>query len=527
MTTRRADLGCCDDRLALGGDGPVIVLDGRNDREKLNELLADGEQTHLDYKETLDLAQGKDKLHIVKDLVSLSNRPGGGYLVIGADDTGTPVVPIGTLDRQKFDGANLGQLVRGYIDGQIHLNSQVYELDGNEVIVIQVGGHSDGLPVPLSKIGQYHDAIRGKDVVVFREGEVVLREGPANVTLAHRHWQELLAEHDRQIKASAMEDSQALIAEVVKQFGQGGSGPTTPPLALGMSAESYADAVLLTFESGSTIRTKRFLEQARQSATSPATDPETVSEALDRIAELACLAILYEREQEAQAAINKLYDIYLQRHQGGTTATSLTDILARVYAIGSLAVRLRRWAVVNHIVQKPVRSHSNSSYVFASWLRHGQVEGSRQGVFPERGLLISMARNLMSTHPGLRPDVPDEAVTAAEDLDHDDNLLNSLCQFDLAYCLITSAEGDGQARGYPTCAAFHQTRADPLFEIIASEPMVRSELFPESSNAQVAAAMVQVAAMASKESWNFGSFWSGLPSAAENFVARYGAADGS
>jgi len=507
----------------------VIVLDGRNDREKLNELLADGEQTHLDYKETLDLAQSKDKLHIVKDLVSLSNRPCGGYLVIGADDNGTPVVPTGTLDKQKFDGANLGQLVRGYIDGQIHLNSQVYEVDGNEVIVILVGGHSDGLPVPMSKIGQYHDASKGKDVVVFREGEVVLREGAANVTLGHRHWQDLLVEHDRQIKASAMEDSQALIAEVVKQFGRGGSGPSTPPLILGMSAESFADAVLLTFESGSTIRTKRFLEQARQSATSPATDPETVTEALDRIAELACLAILYEREQEAQAAIDKLYDIYLQRHQGGTTATSLTDILGRVYAIGSLAVRLRRWGVVNHIVQKPVRSHVNSSYVFASWLRHGQVEGSRQGVFLQGngGLLISMARNLVSTHPGLRPDVPDEAVTAAENLDHDDNLLNSLCQFDLAYCLITSAEGDGQARGYPTCAAFHQTRADPLFEIIAREPAVRSELFPESSDEQVAAAMVQVTSMASNESWNFGSFWSGLPPAAENFVAHYGAGEGS
>jgi hypothetical protein len=40
----------------------MIVLDGRNDREKLDELLAAGEQTHLDYKAVLDLSQAKDKL---------------------------------------------------------------------------------------------------------------------------------------------------------------------------------------------------------------------------------------------------------------------------------------------------------------------------------------------------------------------------------------------------------------------------------------------------------------------------------
>jgi 5S rRNA maturation endonuclease (ribonuclease M5) len=40
----------------------MIVLEGRNDRERLDELLAAGEQTHLDYKAVLDLSQAKDKL---------------------------------------------------------------------------------------------------------------------------------------------------------------------------------------------------------------------------------------------------------------------------------------------------------------------------------------------------------------------------------------------------------------------------------------------------------------------------------
>ncbi|GAA1753996.1 hypothetical protein GCM10009810_12290 [Nostocoides vanveenii] len=506
------------------GEG-VIVLDGRNDREKLNELLRAGEGTHLDYKETIDLTTNADKLKIVKDIVSLSNRPGGGYLVIGVDDQGSPVAAAGTFDRKGLDGANLGQLVRGYVDTQIHVNSQAFDLEGaREVVVVQISGHADGLPVPMSKIGQYESSA-GRMVTVFREGEIILREGPANVPLAHRHWADLLAERERQTKAAAMEDSQALIAEVVRQFRDaGGVGRNSPPLTLGMSPESFAESVLAGFESGGSAHIRRFLEQARQIAISPVSDPEAAIEAEDRIAELASLAIVSGQDDECRIATDMLYEIYLHRVNIQAPAGSLAELLARAYAIGSLAIRLKRWSVVNHLVRKPIRLHSGSC-VYASWLRHGQVEARRANIFPadNGGMLVSMARNLMATHPGLRPDVPDVAVVPAENLDHDDALLNSLCQFDLAYCLIVATEGEGKKAGYPTCAAFHQTRSAPLMEIIALDTNVRAELFPESSDEQIAQAMVDVTTRAERESWNYGSHWAGLPYAAELFAQTHGA----
>ena len=56
----------------------MIVVDGRADREKLVELMRQGEQTELEFKSTLDLKdrQKPDRLNFVKDVVALSNLPG-------------------------------------------------------------------------------------------------------------------------------------------------------------------------------------------------------------------------------------------------------------------------------------------------------------------------------------------------------------------------------------------------------------------------------------------------------------------
>ena len=86
----------------------VIVVDGRADREKLVELMRQGEQTELEFKSTLDLKdrQKPDRLNFVKDVVALSNLPRGGYLLIGVKDDGTPV-GMGDVNRDDWDGSCL------------------------------------------------------------------------------------------------------------------------------------------------------------------------------------------------------------------------------------------------------------------------------------------------------------------------------------------------------------------------------------------------------------------------------------
>jgi Predicted transcriptional regulator containing an HTH domain and an uncharacterized domain shared with the mammalian protein Schlafen len=499
----------------------MIVLDGRNDREKLDELLAAGEQTHLEYKAVLDLSQARDKLNLVKDVVTMSNRPGGGYILVGVDDAGTPCRTSGELDRKRFDGAAIGQSVRSYIDGQIEVHTQVHDLDdGHEVVVIRVESHRDGLPVPMAKIGQFRDD-NGKDVVVFREGEVLIREGSANVPLRHTHWPELLTARDRRIREQAQENIQELVAQLVGQIRSQG-GRVVAPLAAGMDEATFTDAVLSNLEAGSDIRLQQFLAQARNVAASSQSEPDQVTDILDRVTVLGAQAIFFGRDDEARAAVDTLHEVYMQVAAAGSgnTVSRLVEIITRAYVLGSLALRRRRWSLVRYVVHKPVELPPGGGYVYASWLRHGQVEGSRANLFPpgNGGLLISAARALAADHPAMRPDVPDEVVPPIEDLDHTDELLNALCQFDLAYCLTVAAEGKGQARGYPACAAFHQTRADPTYVTLATDGEARGELFTESDDALVAGAMVRVHDLAEKESWNYGGFWSDLPLPALKFV---------
>jgi hypothetical protein len=111
----------------------------------------------LEFKAKVDLDELEDKLKFVKDLVTMSARPPGGYILVGVDNSGKPCLPKGTItDRARFDGARLGDLVRKHIEGQINIRSQIHDDDdGNEIVLIYV--ENSGLPVPMSKLGQYPD----------------------------------------------------------------------------------------------------------------------------------------------------------------------------------------------------------------------------------------------------------------------------------------------------------------------------------------------------------------------------------
>ena len=295
-----------------------------------------------------------------------------------------------------------------------------------------------------------------------------------------------------------------------------GGGPAPVPLSVEMADDAFGEAVVSQLESCSDIRLRQFLGQA----TALVSNPDERRTALDKITILTAHAMYFECDAIAEKSIDSLFDAYAKLGQG--EAVARLDIITRAYVLGSLAIRLRQWAIVHDLALRPYPTNGDV-YIYSSWIRHGQVDASRADLFPKDkgGMMISAARVLMSEQPATRTDVPDSAVPDPGDLAHDDALFNSLCQFDVLYCLIVAAEGQHHGSGYPAASAMNQDRSDPAFEVVASDPDARAAMFPTSDERKIAEAMTQVFTSAERESFGFGGHWWSLPQVAQRFVSNH------
>lgn len=494
----------------------MIVVDQRTDSEKLLELLHQVEQEELDYKSEISVEKGKCRLDFVKDAVAMSNRPSGGYILMGVTDDGRPCQSRGTCDRRaEFDAANLANVIRAYVDGEVKVVTQWHELDEHEVLLIYIHGHRDGLPLPMTKIGQYKDD-QDRDKVVFHEGQIYVREGAGNVQLRHAHWSTLLSVHDEQVRLAAT----ATVEGVLRQLTlPAASTPGVPPLVMDMKLETFGEAVARNLEAGMDISIRQFVRLAQSSIASGA----GVAEALDRLTLLILQCIYFDRDEVARMALEHLERSYQRLTASRADTRVRLEIITRLYVLGSLVVRLERWGWIRDLVLRPVSSPDYPEYIYSSWVRQGQVAATRAGVFPEdagTGMMISLARALMQREPSLRPDIPSNSLPEPEHLDARDVLLNSLCQFDLLYCVLVAADGKDKSAGYPACSAFRQERVEPAVNLLVRNSEVQAELLPNSAKSEIATALREVFEVARRESLATGGGWWGLPNAAEDFVRR-------
>ena len=483
----------------------AVTVDGRTDVEKLAELLSEPEQQHLEFKESVDLSSNEGKVKFVKDVVSMSNRPPGGYILIGVDDTGKLVAPQGTFDqntRKRFDGARLNDLIRRYTEGPVHVTSQFHIVSSNEIILIYTHHNESGLPVPMSSDGQYSDNNRTK--TVFRKGDVCIRDGAQNVPLRWSHWNELLRVHDQRIRNDARKDIESLVAEVAKSLRNPG-GKSTVPLSLGMSDATFVEALLTNMERSGDTRIRHFLSQLPGFAT----DEERYIEALDKATIIAVQALFLDKNDIADLTITSLFNMYKQLKP--RDPSKQLAIIVRCYIIGAAAVRCEAWETVSHLVLQPYPPKIDAfTYVYTSWIRHGQVEASRAELFPadDRGsLMIPPARLLTIEHSAMRPDISDIAVNTEEVVPAGDFLLNSLCQFDILYCVIVAANEMHKGNAYPASSAFKQDRTYPILTRLINDENMRHQLFPEKNDSQVAEALFEVIRTARQQSIQSPNAW--------------------
>jgi hypothetical protein len=276
------------------------------------------------------------------------------------------------------------------------------------------------------------------------------------------------------------------------------------------------------------VALRQFLRTLKHVLRADTTLAET-ERALDKWTIIASQALYFERRELLEIAIKLLHDAYVALPVAGTDLTEKRlAVVVRLYALGSLAVRLGDWEALRAIVLQPAKIHSaDNDYVHSSWIRHGHVDAARAGLTKDDddtgAYLISASRRLVVAQPSMRPDLPDALVPHAGNPASDDALLNSLCQFDILYCLLVLTEGQTSVISmYPSSAAFDETRADPALVTVAGDSAARATLFPNSTDAEIAEAIYNVVRLTMQEAFKFGGRWWGPPPSVQAFLAAHG-----
>ncbi|MGE2721733.1 AlbA family DNA-binding domain-containing protein [Mycolicibacterium celeriflavum] len=503
----------------------MIVPDGRTDTEKLNELLGNPEETHLDLKAKVDLDVAEDKLKFVKDAVTMSQRPPGGYVLIGVDDDGNPCMPVGTItDRKRFDGSRIQALIRGYIEGEVHVLVQIHEVDGNEIVMVYVQQNRDKLPVPFNKDGQYPGS-DGKPVTVFRKGEIFVREGAENVPIRYAHWQDILSAYAEKIRGEAEATAQNLLSEVVAARQQAAGATPDVPLLMEMDETTFTSATVSLLEAGNDVRLRQFIRSLSGNV-GPGVGLEGFTAALDKWTIFCAQALHFDRGDLVDEAIEKLCDAYKKLGLDEVATHKRFAVVTRIYVLGSLAVRLEAWETVRSLALQPVPSSAQDpDYVYSSWIRNATVFVARANLHEEpgqprktrAGFLLSAARDLMAEHPAMRPDLTDDQVPT--EITNHDIALNSLCEFDIAYCFVVAALGTDHGSAYPSSAAFDEDRAKPMAQRIVASADLRQRLFPSVPDSRIAEAIADIYEIAIRESASqYGGRWWGMPPSVDAWV---------
>ena len=497
----------------------MVVVDGQVNEEKLFELRTIGaEHEELDFKRTLDLSSGQSKANVdfVKDCLAMASLPNGGYLLVGVDEHGDPASEQLRIVPSHFDSKALADKVGGYVDEPLEIVSAVHRIESPEgpwdVALIYVTPPRSGFPVVARRDGEYQRD--GKRHVVFRRGEIVVREGTGSTPLTQRHWPRLLQRHTERVKAETRADMDALLQVLTASIGSSAkrSDAALPPL-LEMDDTSFAS----TLRNASGRQIREALKQAARAARDAA--PDKIVGPLDKITLVGVFAVEGRRPKLLQAAVDAFWSVYerarrpsvftvhLRDPEDVQTATLWREILTRVISIGAFAVRTEQWWALPTVVL--VKFDEDRGYTFISWLRHGLVYASRANVLAsgpgeQSGLMLSRVRQYLVLHPLVRPDVPVFGDGSLEGLPptQADTLLNSVCQFDYLWNLMAAVRGsdDPGAAFYTSWAAFGFIRTQPIIDRVLRDGALREAVAGAVGDVELTAAMDSVRSMGLSES---------------------------
>lgn len=460
----------------------AVVVEAVLGKEKVQALLAEGhEQSALDYKSCIDISSSKWICEIAKDVGAMQAEAAGGYLVFGAEDNGTISGALTAEMASELDESKLRARLAKYFESGFELRSAVHEIEGSLVAAVYVGPSRFGFSV-MNVDGEY-SAGKGADkksLFVFRAGEVYVRHGTAS-----ERWndsdrskiRDILVSREKERWRTELRHEMALAAEAPVNAGQITSLPSKY-IDWRIDEEGFEETIVELFRRDDDIPVRRLLFRVGQDAANLLKEgPDEVETLLNRVVAIAALGLQLDREVWFHRAVDTLARVYEVARQpdgvdfppGWATAFWI-DIVARVEALGALAVRLKKWAAVAYLATRRPELRGLIDH-YGSWIRHAVTMAARSNQLSEANSdLVARARKCSIGLPVLRPDLSGDS----------DHLTTSLCQFDALAGLAVLADqwGKDTSRFYPSFAKYYSRRSDPAFLLLINNDEARQEIFP-------------------------------------------------
>ncbi|OFK72935.1 helix-turn-helix domain-containing protein [Rothia sp. HMSC065G12] len=491
------------------------------DIDYLKSLLNQSENSHLDFKRTIDLSTPKGKISFVLDVVSMANRAPGGSLVVGVDDSGA-ILPPGEFSAPQgiYDPSKLREIIKKYVDGEVNLESRVHDIEGSTVLIITIHFPGNGFPLVFSVQGEYTNKVQGtncpechkrKNKIMFRKGDIYIREGATNTRIDNSHWDILLEEHNRKIRNESMEHVNKISSEIMKMIKDIRSSgytdimnKTSVELNIHSSPKVIYQAAELYMRENLNDDIIRFIDKLFNYGN----PREYFLDALTRLVVIGCVALDFRKTEIYTYCVTKISDLVSVDSENSLNDRSL-DILNMIYVLGSLAVRKKMWKEVRITAMQKI---SNPVWNRYGWVRALQTVSSRRQEFEpgHAGLMITTSYELIKELSEFRPDIPEESLPS-EVLDNPNIILESLCKFDFLNYWIMSYYASEWHGAYPACSAYNVSRFEQeIFDIWKDDNKLKN-LFSESEMESARKVFFEIFQTARQESENnYGSDWYSL-----------------
>lgn len=529
-------------------DSELVVVDGTVTVEKLAHLRAlQSEYPKLDFKADIDLTERRDIVELAKDVGAMQVL--GGYIVIGAEDDGSPSNRFSPPEESLFDEAKLRGKIRRYFGEHIQIAVRLHETGDGPFAILCV------LPNPLGYVAFACDGAYskpdGNQELVFREGDIYWREGTSSTRITRAGWEAIIAKRLSQARVEWESSRLAIGAPALEQEAdddtdpkpesdddEGGSdrvshGPEPPPGPPHLGASSPdrdpesrdpSDLVRTVEElalKGRDRELELWIRRIGRSASSLAAQEKAGPElgaVLDQITSIAAVLQDLDDDRLFSKCTMQLSDTYSEFAEIDDKARQLSymteisshdpapkawlEIVRRVLGLGALSVRREDW---NHVRDLALEKPRGLSDYDKTWLRHALTMATRAQHL-SRGdsgsqvdlSLLSLALEDIQRLAALRVDR--FAIDS-------ENALDSLAQFDFLACLF-AADEHGTENGsvfYPNFARFQQRRIQPIADRVVSDADFRRQLF-SSSDAKVADALERIGELARSEGVRFAGF---------------------